>query len=68
MSPDVISNIYLQYGIIGLVIIGFACLLVYSIKSSKEREDKLHAIIDKLADELPAIRESVERIERKIFK
>nr|DAW87711.1 MAG TPA: holin family protein [Bacteriophage sp.] len=68
MPTEVISNIYLNYGLVGLVIIGFAILVVYVIRSSKEREDKLHAIINKLSDELPSIRETVERIERKILE
>lgn len=68
MPTEIVSNIYLNYGLVGLVIIGFAILVVYVIRSSKEREDKLHAIINKLSDELPSIRETVERIERKILE
>lgn len=66
MPVEVISNIYLNYGILGLIVIAFFVLLVWTIKSSKIREDKLYSIIDTLSAELPEMRGSLERIERKI--
>lgn len=68
MPTEVISNIYLNFGLIGLVIISFFGLVIWVIKSSKEREDKLHSIIETLSGELPEIRTSLDRIERKIDK
>jgi len=68
MPIEVISNIYLNFGILGLIVIAFFVLVVWTIKNSKLREDKLYSIIDTLSAELPEMRGSLERIERKINK
>lgn len=71
MPVEIISNVYLNFGLIGLVIISLAVLIVWVIKTSKEREDKLQSIIETLSEsistELPTLRKSVERIETKLF-
>lgn len=64
MPVEVISNLYLNYGLIGLVVISLFVLIVWTIRKSEERETKLHAIIEKLSAELPEIRQSLLRIER----
>lgn len=71
MPVEIISNVYLNFGLIGLVIVSLAVLIVWVIKTSKEREDKLQRIIETLSEnistELPTLRKSVERIETKLF-
>lgn len=66
MPAEVIQNIYLNYGVIGLVIISFFVLLVWTVKSSKDREDRLYKIIDTLSEQLPEIRNSLEEIKKQL--
>lgn len=66
MPAEVIQNIYLNYGVIGLVIISFFVLLVWTVKSSKDREDRLYKIIDTLSEQLPEIRNALEDIKKQL--
>lgn len=66
MPAEVIQNIYLNYGVLGLVIISFFVLLFWTVKSSKDREDRLYKIIDTLSEQLPEIRNSLEEIKKQL--
>lgn len=73
MSAELISNIYLNYGIFGLIVIAFFCLLIWVVKTSEKREERQYIVIDTLSREIPVIRmamekqgEAIERIESKI--
>lgn len=67
MPVEVVSNLYLNYGVLGLVVIGFFVLVVWVLRNSKEREEKLYRIIDTLAKELPEIRKTLDKVKKKIF-
>lgn len=60
------TEIFAQYGVIGVIIISFFVLVSWVLKTSQLREDKLYKIIDTLSKELPAIRQSLEEIKDKI--
>lgn len=66
MPHEVVSNIYLNYGLVGLVVIGFAMLLVWVLKRNSVREDKLYALIEVLSRDIPEIKSAIERVETKL--
>ncbi len=68
MPHEVVSNIYLNYGLVGLVVIGFALLLVWVLKRNAVREDKLYALIEVLSRDIPEIKSAIERVESKLNK
>lgn len=70
---DVFTNVYANFGLWGLLAIGFAVLVVYVIRSSKEREerlisenkyreDKLYTLVEALSQDIPTIRKQCEAI------
>lgn len=68
MPTEIITNIYLNYGMFGLIVIAFFCLLVYVLRTSKEREkiqiareDKLYAVVDAIVSEWPGFRAALEK-------
>lgn len=67
MPTEVVQNLYVNYGILGCVVVAFFLLLWWVIKTSKEREDKLYIIIETLSKELPEIRKNLEEIKDKLF-
>lgn len=67
MPTEVVQNLYVNYGILGCVVVAFFILLWWVIKTSKEREDKLYSIIETLSKELPEIRKNLEEIKDKLF-
>lgn len=66
MDVGTLTEIFAQYGVIGVIIISFFVLVSWVLKTSQLREDKLYKIIDTLSKELPAIRQSLEEIKDKI--
>lgn len=66
MPHEVVSNIYLNYGLVGLVVIGFAMLLIWVLKRNSVREDKLYALIEVLSRDIPEIKSAIERVETKL--
>lgn len=62
MPSEVVSNIYLNYGVLGLIIIAFFVLLWWVVNSSVKREEKLYKVIDSLSGELPKIRITLDEI------
>ena len=67
MPAEVVQNLYVNYGILGCVVVAFFILLWWVVRTSKEREDKLYGIIDTLSKELPEIRKNLEEIKDKLF-
>ena len=67
MPTDVVQNVYMNYGVLGCVIVSFFILIWWVVKTSKEREDKLYGIIGTLSKELPEIRKNLEEIKDKLF-
>lgn len=67
MPTEVVQNLYVNYGILGCVVVAFFILLWWVVKTSKEREDKLYSIIETLSKELPEIRKNLEEINDKLF-
>lgn len=67
MPTEVVQNLYVNYGILGCVVVAFFVLLWWVVKTSKEREDKLYSIIETLSKELPEIRKNLEEIKDKLF-
>ena len=67
MPAEVVQNLYVNYGILGCVVVAFFILLWWVVKTSKEREDKLYGIIETLTKELPEIRKNLEEIKDKLF-
>ena len=67
MPAEVVQNLYVNYGIIGCVVVAFFILLWWVVRTSKEREDKLYGIIETLSKELPEIRKNLEEIKDKLF-
>lgn len=67
MPAEVVQNLYVNYGILGCVVVAFFVLLWWVVKTSKEREDKLYIIIETLSKELPEIRKNLEEIKDKLF-
>lgn len=67
MPAEVVQNLYVNYGILGCVVVAFFALLWWVVKTSKEREDKLYIIIETLSKELPEIRKNLEEIKDKLF-
>lgn len=67
MPTEVVQNLYVNYGILGCVVVAFFALLWWVVKTSKEREDKLYSIIETLSKELPEIRKNLEEIKDKLF-
>ena len=67
MPTEVVQNVYLNYGVLGCVIVSFFILIWWVVKTSKEREDKLYGIIETLSKELPEIRKNLEEIKDKLF-
>ena len=67
MPTEVVQNVYVNYGILGCVVVAFFILLWWVVKTSKEREDKLYSIIETLSKELPEIRKNLEEIKDKLF-
>ena len=67
MPTEVAQNVYLNYGVLGCVIVSFFILIWWVVKTSKEREDKLYGIIETLSKELPEIRKNLEEIKDKLF-
>lgn len=67
MPTEVVQNLYVNYGILGCVVVAFFILLWWIVKTSKEREDKLYSIIETLSKELPEIRKNLEEIKDKLF-
>ena len=67
MPAEVVQNLYVNYGILGCVVVAFFILLWWVVRTSKEREDKLYVIIETLSKELPEIRENLEEIKDKLF-
>lgn len=67
MPAEVVQNLYVNYGILGCVVVAFFILLWWVVRTSKEREDKLYGIIETLSKELPEIRKNLEEIKDKLF-
>ena len=67
MPAEVVQNMYVNYGILGCVVVAFFILLWWVVKTSKEREDKLYGVIETLSKELPEIRKNLEEIKDKLF-
>lgn len=67
MPTEVVQNLYVNYGILGCVVVAFFILIWWVVKTSKEREDKLYSIIETLSKELPEIRKNLEEIKDKLF-
>ena len=67
MPAEVVQHLYVNYGILGCVVVAFFILLWWVVKTSKEREDKLYGIIETLSKELPEIRKNLEEIKDKLF-
>lgn len=67
MPTEVVQNLYVNYGILGCVVVAFFILIWWVVKTSKEREDKLYGIIETLSKELPEIRKNLEEIKDKLF-
>ena len=67
MPAEVVQNLYVNYGILGCIVVAFFILLWWVVKTSKEREDKLYGIIETLSKELPEIRKNLEEIKDKLF-
>ena len=67
MAAEVVQNLYVNYGILGCVVVAFFILLWWVVKTSKEREDKLYGVIETLSKELPEIRKNLEEIKDKLF-
>ena len=67
MPAEVVQNLYVNYGILGCVVVAFFILLWWVVSTSKEREDKLYGIIETLSKELPEIRKNLEEIKDKLF-
>lgn len=67
MPTEVVQNLYVNYGILGCVVVAFFILLWWVVRTSKEREDKLYGIIETLSKELPEIRKNLEEIKDKLF-
>ena len=67
MPAEVVQNLYVNYGILGCVVVAFFILLWWVVMTSKEREDKLYGIIETLSKELPEIRKNLEEIKDKLF-
>ena len=67
MPAEVVQNLYVNYGILGCVVVAFFILIWWVVKTSKEREDKLYGIIETLSKELPEIRKNLEEIKDKLF-
>lgn len=67
MPTEVVQNVYMNYGVLGCVIVSFFILIWWVVKTSKEREDKLYGIIETLSKELPEIRKNLEEIKDKLF-
>jgi ABC-type glycerol-3-phosphate transport system permease component len=66
MPAEVTSNIYANYGVLGLIVIAFFLLVFWVLKTSSKREDKLYTLIETLSAELPEIRKAIEDINRKM--
>ena len=67
MPAEVVQNLYVNYGVLGCVVVAFFILLWWVVRTSKEREDKLYGIIETLSKELPEIRKNLEEIKDKLF-
>ena len=67
MPTEIAQNVYMNYGVLGCVIVSFFILIWWVVKTSKEREDKLYGIIETLSKELPEIRKNLEEIKDKLF-
>ena len=67
MPTEVVQNLYVNYGILGCVVVAFFILIWWVVKTSKEREDKLYSIIETLSKELPEIRKNLEEIKDKLL-
>lgn len=66
MTPEVISSAYLQGGSVLVIVICFVSLLVWVVKSSEKRENRLYGIIDVLSKELPDIKSELQAIKEEI--
>jgi hypothetical protein len=66
MPAEVTSNIYANFGVFGLIVIGFFVLVAWVVRTSAKREDKLYTLIETLSSELPEIRKAIEDINRKM--
>lgn len=66
MPAEVATNIYANYGVIGLIVVAFFVLVFWVLKTSKTREDKLYSVINTLSQELPEIRTAIQEISRKL--
>jgi type II secretory pathway component PulF len=66
MPTEVTSNIYANFGLVGLIVIAFFVLVFWVVKTSSRREDKLYTLIETLSSELPEIRKAIEDISRRI--
>lgn len=67
IPTEVVQNLYVNYGILGCVVVAFFILIWWVVKTSKEREDKLYGVIETLSKELPEIRKNLEEIKDKLF-
>ena len=67
MPAEVVQNLYVNYGILGCVVVAFFILLWWVVKPSKERADKLYGVIETLSKALPEIRKNLEEIKDKLF-
>lgn len=67
MPNEVVSNVYANFGLFGLVAIGFFVLVIWTVRCCEKREEKLYKIIDTLSLELPEIRKTLDKIKHKIF-
>ncbi len=62
MNSTLITNVYAQYGIFGIICVAFFVLVFWIVRAGKEREEKLYAVIKTLSDELPDIKHSLDEI------
>lgn len=66
MPQHVVENVYLNFGLVGLLVIGFVVLLTWVLKRNAQREDKLYTLIEVLSKDIPEIKSAIERVERKL--
>jgi hypothetical protein len=66
MPAEVTSNIYANFGVFGLIVIGFFVMLAWVLRTSSKREDKLYTVITTLSEELPEIRKAIDDINKKM--
>lgn len=67
MGVNDLVSLFTTFGVNGVVIILFFWQYIEQRNTNKEREEKLYSVIDKLAEQLPEIKESIKKIENKLY-